>query len=104
MVYTIAQAAKLALDVQDACNLSGVLASFKQIMHETICPLNLDTHDRNRHPIAVLFISKMGSLNGGYYECDYMHASEACERMAAGEDHAIVLAWYICQAAALRAS
>jgi len=24
-----------------------------------------------------LFLSKLCSLNGGYYECDYLHASDA---------------------------
>jgi hypothetical protein len=35
---TIQQAAKTAFLVQDGCNLSGVLASFKEIVHEVIWP------------------------------------------------------------------
>jgi hypothetical protein len=32
-----------------------------------------------------LFLSKLASLNGGYFECDYLHASDACEALARGE-------------------
>jgi hypothetical protein len=32
-----------------------------------------------------LFLSKLCSLNRGYYECDYLHASDACEGLAHGE-------------------
>src|SRR5205814_722019 len=35
---TIQQAARTALECQYACNLSGVLASFKEIVHEVIWP------------------------------------------------------------------
>jgi hypothetical protein len=86
---TIQQAARTALECQDACNLSGVLASFKEIVHEVIWPearrLGKGTEWVNRHPICVLFLSKLGSLNGGYFECDYFHASDACEKLAQPE-------------------
>jgi len=86
---TIQQAARTALDCQDACNLSGVLASFKEIVHEVIWPearrLGNGTEWVNRHPICILFLSKLCSLNGGYYECDYLHASDACEALAQPE-------------------
>src|SRR5712691_2375220 len=85
----IQEAARLALDVQDACNLSGVLASFKEIVHEVLWPearrLGHGTEWVNTHPIVTLFLSKLGSLNRGYYECDFMHASDACEALARGE-------------------
>jgi hypothetical protein len=32
-----------------------------------------------------LFLSKLGSLNRGYNECDYLPASDACEALARGE-------------------
>ena len=86
---TIQQAAQTALDVQDACNLSGVLASFKEIVHEVLWPearrLGHGTEWVNQHPIVTLFLSKLGSLNRGYYECDYLHASDACEALARNE-------------------
>jgi hypothetical protein len=86
---TIQQAAKTALECQDACNLSGVLASFKEIVHEVIWPearrLGKGTEWVNTHPIVTLFLSKLWSLNRGYYEYDYPRASETCERLARGE-------------------
>jgi hypothetical protein len=86
---TIQQAAQTALDVQNACNLSGVLVSFKEIVHEVIWPearrLGKGTEWVNSHPVVTLFLSKLCSLNRGYYECDYLHASDACEALARGE-------------------
>lgn len=86
---TIPQAAQLALDVQDASNLSGVLASFKEVVHVVIWPearrLGKGNDWVNAHPIVTLFLSKLGSLNKGYYQCDYLHASDACESLARGE-------------------
>ena len=86
---TIQQAARVVLDCQDACNLSGVLASFKEIVHETLWPearrLGKGTEWINQHPICTLFLSKLGSLNRGYFECDYPPANDACERLARGE-------------------
>jgi hypothetical protein len=38
MTMTIQRAAKTALECQDACNLSGVLAPFKEIVHEVVWP------------------------------------------------------------------
>ena len=86
----IQQAARVALDCQDACNLSGVLASFKEIVHEVIWPearrLGKGTEYVNTHPVVTLFLSKLCSLNRGYFECDYMHASDACEALANGQE------------------
>ncbi len=89
----IQQAARVALDCQDACNLSGVLASFKEIVHETLWPearrIGKGTEWVNQHPICTLFLSKLGSLNRGYFECDYPHASDVCEKFARGETVAL---------------
>jgi len=49
-----------ALWVQDACNLSGVVHSFSTIMSK----IKGSTEERNKHPIAVLFSSKIASLTG----------------------------------------
>ena len=85
----IQEAARIALECQDACNISSVLASFKTIVHEVIWPearrLGHGTEWVNQHPICTLFLSKLGSLNRGYFECNYPQASEACERLARGE-------------------
>ena len=85
---TIKEAAQTALDVQDACNLSGVVHSFSQAMHavfEEAERLHKGTDWRNAHPIVTLYLSKLCSLNRGYYECDYLHASDACEAIIRGE-------------------
>src|ERR1700726_975979 len=87
---TIQQAAQTALDVQDACNLSGVVASFKEIVHEVIWPearrLGKGTEWVNSHPVVTLFLSKLCSLKCGYYEGDYLHSTDACEALALGEN------------------
>jgi len=63
------QAAQSALDVQDACNLSGVLFSFADAMH-AICEkqneLGEGTEWKNRHAIVTLYLAKLADLNGGY--------------------------------------
>src|ERR1035437_7256041 len=86
---TIQDAAQIALECQDACNLSGVLASFKEIVHEVLWPearrLGNGTEWVNSHPVVTLFLSKLCSLNRGYYECDYLHASDTCEALARNE-------------------
>src|SRR5260370_19523782 len=85
---TYQEAARTALECQDACNLSGVVFSFAQAM-QAICDeqnrLGKGTDWKNAHPIVTLYLSKLGSLNRGYYECDYMHASDACEALARNE-------------------
>jgi hypothetical protein len=56
---TIQEAARVALDCQDACNLSGVLASFKEVVHEVLWPearrLGKGTEWVNQHPVCTLF-------------------------------------------------
>jgi hypothetical protein len=85
----IQEAAKTAIEVQDACNLSGVLASFQRIVSDVLWPeahkQKAGTEFVNKHAIATLFLSKLCSLNGGYYECDYLAASDECERIAASK-------------------
>lgn len=88
---TMQQAAQCAIDVQDACNLSGVLAAFKDIVHDTLWPearrLNKGTDWVNQHPICTLFIDKLADLNCPGRECgtvgDFYPAYEECIRLAA---------------------
>lgn len=90
---TIQQAAKTALDCQDACNLSGVLASFKEIVHEVIWPearrLGKGTEFVNTHPIVTMFLDKLASLNRSQCLCsDSMKSNYSAyaevERLARG--------------------
>jgi len=70
----IQEASQLAIDVQDAVNLSGVLASFHHIVSEVLWPearrLNEGTEWVNFHPICTLFLDKLCNLNrrGEFYK------------------------------------
>jgi hypothetical protein len=85
---TYQDAARTAIECQDACNLSGVAFSFAQAI-QAICDeshrLAKGTDWRNSHPIVTLYLSKLCSLNHGYYERDYHNASDACEAIIRGE-------------------
>ncbi len=61
--------AKSAIEVQDACNLSGVVFTLSKVLDELIehqrsieCP---GTAWRNHHPVIVLFLNKCDSLCTG---------------------------------------
>lgn len=84
----VQKAARDAIDVQDACNLTGVLNSFQRHM-AAICESQpeMGTDARNRHPVAVLFINKMADLAGierEYGSNEYLDAYAACNSLAAG--------------------
>lgn len=65
---TMKELAQMALDVQDACNLSGVVHSFSEVMRELRARLQEELGDKfstdklNRHHVCVLFSSKIASL------------------------------------------
>jgi hypothetical protein len=90
----IQQAAQAALDCQDACNLSGVLASFKEVVHEVIWPearrIGKGTEWVNQHPICTLFLNKLSSLNSSDCFCSqatsaYAKALRQVEEIAASK-------------------
>jgi hypothetical protein len=64
---TYKQAAQSALDVQDACNLSGVAKSLAgPVMDALWAEARLKGHGSdfiNQHPIVTLYIDKLASLN-----------------------------------------
>lgn len=62
-MMTDKEIAQEALDVQDACNLSGVVHSFSRIM-SALSEKGLGTDAKNTHPAAILFASKIASLTG----------------------------------------
>ena len=80
---TIQQAAKTALLCQDACNLSGVLASFHNIVMDVIWPealrLGKGTEWVTSHPIVALFLSKLVDLNG---DQNFSLAYDAVKKLA----------------------
>jgi|SRR5690348_1439812 len=86
------EAAQAALDVQDACNLSGVARSFAEVMQALSSHAwehKLGTAWKNEHPVARLFISKMADLCGlgeGALAHDRYHdAYTECQQLAKAE-------------------
>lgn len=86
---TIQEAAKLAVNVQDACNLSGVVRSFAQVTevlwHEAR-RLNQGTDWVNTHPITILFADKVASLAGIGEGVSVFRAYDACIELANAKD------------------
>jgi hypothetical protein len=78
-IMSLSRLAKLALDVQDACNLSGVIHSWSRSITElrSLCP-DLGTDDINRHPINVLFSDKVVHLTGSGDVGDFTKAYDEC--------------------------
>ena len=74
MAKTMKELCKLALDVQDACNLSGVVHSFSAILPDLRALLESEpgfsTQLLNQHPVSLLYSDKIASLTGssGGYE------------------------------------
>ena len=68
---------KEALDIQGACNLSGVVFAFAEIMH-IICDearaQGQGTNWKNQHSICVLFADKIASLTQCNEEWAYTNA------------------------------
>lgn len=73
-----------ALDVQSACNLSGVVFSFARAM-QAICdsPDNTGTEFKNNHAIARLYAEQIAFLTSGR---EYSDAYGECIRNATREE------------------
>lgn len=72
----IARAYSSALEVQDACNLSGVVYAFARAM-DVVCAECQGTDEKNHHPIVVLFMSKLNSMMRGLGDYDGNRAGVA---------------------------
>lgn len=76
-----------AIDVQNACNLSGVVRSFSAVMmriwSEARATGNNNTDWVNTHPIAVLYSSKITSLTRSEDGPVFGVAYDLCKREAA---------------------
>ncbi len=85
---TLQQLAQDALQVQDACNLSGVIISWARAMSDLREHLrDLGTDGFNHHPINVLWSSKVSSLTGESADGTFSAAYKWCDKMACtGED------------------
>jgi hypothetical protein len=78
--------AQEALDVQSACNLSGVIAAFARIVADMRGPLGMDTPTCNTHPICRLFAEQIAHLTcHGHIDSaeSYAKAFDECTRLAA---------------------
>lgn len=81
------QAAQQALDVQNACNLSGVTHAYAEAMR-AICDesnrLNKGTDWKNSHPIVTMHLLKMCELNGcgSTLHSSYDTAEKRCQEIA----------------------
>ncbi len=74
-----------AIDVQNACNLSGVVFSFARVMQRICNDRTLGTAERNTHPIAVMYSSKIADLTRSEYSFEnFSKACDACETAAKG--------------------
>lgn len=76
-MLTLPQCAQLALDVQSACNLSGVLLSFARITI-TLREMNLDART---HPILQLFADKVSDMTRSR-DMNYGPTYDAVEALA----------------------
>lgn len=65
---TMKEMAQEALDIQDACNLSGVVHAFARLLPDLRARLEEmgegGTDKVNQHPVSVMFSSKIASLTG----------------------------------------
>jgi myo-inositol-1-phosphate synthase len=60
-IKSMKELAQKSIEVQDACNLSGVVHGFSRAM-ESLCKHIGNTEERNQHPISVMWASKIESL------------------------------------------
>jgi 23S rRNA C2498 (ribose-2'-O)-methylase RlmM len=90
MAKALAEMARDALAVQDACNLTGVAHSFSVAccrLREAMKDAGLatDTESVNRHPVVVLWVDKLCQLAGLKQDSDAAaDAWRACEELAKG--------------------
>lgn len=86
MESKLRDAAQTAVDIQNACNLSGVVQTFSKILSEVLWPFakvhGYGTDWVNRHPISVLFSSKIAALT----------SSEICDDFSKAYDQCLILA------------
>lgn len=76
---------RFALDSQSACNLSGIVFSFAEIMGR-ICKDGGDTQDRNTHAICRLFAEQIYFLaTAGEAPSAYHEAHKTCELLSQAE-------------------
>lgn len=82
---------ELALDVQNACNLSGVVHAFSRAVSGLWKVVNDDpskgrgTEWVNRHPVCLLFTDKLADLSGSSNTADCTAAYDLANRIVNGD-------------------
>lgn len=83
MGKTLQDLAKEAINVQDACNLSGVVHGFARCMSAMV-EMGMNNDARDNHPITLLWVDKICHLSG--YKQDYgtkmMNAYSEAQKIA----------------------
>ena len=73
---TEAEYCQFALNIQDACNLSGVVISWGKALQT--CDFFTGTSDRNTHPATIIIIDKLMDL--ARYQGDPFPAYDYCQK------------------------
>lgn len=83
---TIKDLAQEAIDVQDACNLSGVVHGFSRAITDLRAHLekepNFSTDKLNTHPICVMWSDKISSLSTSSTFTGFSKAYEVVQKLA----------------------
>jgi hypothetical protein len=83
---TIHEAAQRALEVQNGCNLSGIVRALDETLRDVIWPAaradGKGTQWVNQHPIVTLYLDKLCDLNGYSHDHSIMAAHEIVTAMA----------------------
>ncbi len=83
----MSELAREAMDVQNACNLSGVVHSFSRLLPDLRFLLNEELGEKfngdllNTHAICILFSSKIASLTRSEWEHNFHDAYSICKDM-----------------------
>lgn len=79
--------AKLALQVQDACNLTAIVGTFSDVL-KTLTDEKRCSNEVKNHVITTLFIDKIVDLSGKVVANNlstYSDAYHKCQALAEGE-------------------
>jgi len=89
MQRPLSDVARMALECQNACNLSGVVHTFSELMSDLWSEAHATgkgTDWVNRHPVVTLMLDKLTQLNGVWISSQanfkVEHAYEEVQRLA----------------------
>jgi hypothetical protein len=71
-----------AVQVQDACNISGVVRS----LSDTLSRMSeMDTESKTCHPIVNMYLCKLASLQGQIYDWEFTGSYQFCQDVIEGK-------------------